>query len=145
MKKLLLILVLLITLTLSLSCNSTPDPAGDSVELQRVVQEGMTLNEVYALMTPEFKSRATIIYPALNITQLPDGRWEFTPKEGSYPGDKDAPYQVLIIYSLIYSQSIAEGCYMLFFKNESLIEDAWFEYEATIDIEKLLWTTEITD
>jgi len=100
----------------------------------------MTLNEVYALMTPELKNRA-IIYPALDITLLSDGRWEFTPKEGSEPGDKDGPYQVLIVYS----QSKVVGCYMLFFSNEKLMEDAWFEFEAAYDIEKLLWTTESTD
>ncbi|MQY66937.1 MAG: hypothetical protein GH159_01250 [Dehalococcoidia bacterium] len=144
MKNWLLIPALLIILLLPLSCNGTADLAGDSIELERAVRDGMTLNEVYALMTPEFKNRA-VIYPALNITQLSDGRWEFAAKEGSEPGDKDAPYQVLIIYSLIYSQDVTEGRYMLFFENESLIEDAWFEYEAALDIEKLLWTTETTD
>ncbi|GAH48750.1 unnamed protein product, partial [marine sediment metagenome] len=109
MKNWLLIPALLIILLLPLSCNGTTDLAGDSIELERAVREGMTLNEVYALMTPEFKNRATIIYPALNITQLSDGGWEFAAKEGSEPGDKDAPYQVLIIYSLIHSQSVAEG------------------------------------
>lgn len=145
-KKLLPLFLLLSLISLfAVSCgDSTPSLAEDAIDLEQAVEEGMTLNEVYALMTPELKNRATI-YPALNITQLPDGRWEFTPKEGSGPGDKDAPYQVLIIYSLIYSQDVAEGRYMLFFKNESLMGDAWFEYEAALDIEKLLWTTETTD
>jgi len=140
MKNWLLIPALLIILLLPLSCNGTADLAEDTIDLEQAAEEGMTLNEVYALMTPELKNRA-IIYPALNITQLSDGRWEFAAKEGSEPGDKDAPYQVL----MVYSQPTAEGCYMLFFQNEILMEDAWFEFETAYDIEKLLWTTETTD
>jgi hypothetical protein len=141
-KKLLPVFIFLSLISLfAVSCgDSTPSLAEDAIDLEQAVEEGMTLNEVYALMTPGLKNMA-VIYPALNISLLSDGRWEFTPKEGSGPGDKDGPYQVL----MIYSQPVSEGCYMLFFKNESIMEDAWFEYETALDIEKLLWTTETTD
>ena len=100
----------------------------------------MTLDQVYALMTPELKS-STIIYPAQNIIHQPDGKWKFEPKEGGSPGDMDAPYQVLVVYP----SSSEQGYYMLFFKDKRLEDSARFDYETSMKIGELLWTTESTD
>ena len=110
----------------------------EDLELQ--INNGMTLDQVYNAMTPDLKNQS-IIYPAQNIIRQPDGKWQFTAKEGGSPGDTDAPFQVL----LFYPSPIVDPYYMIFFDNEEVFHDAWFEYEAATSIQKLLWTTESTD
>jgi hypothetical protein len=140
MKRLAGILMLIALIPVLISCSGTPTLAKNSTELEWYVREGMTLDQVYALMTPELKA-GSLIYPAQNIIHQPDGKWKFEPKEGGSPGDTDAPYQVLVISPT----SAEEGFYMLFFKDKQLEDDARFDYETGIKIQKLLWTTESTD
>jgi hypothetical protein len=77
----------------------------------------------------------------MNITHRDDGKWEFTAKDGGSPGDRAAPFQVLVFTP----SPIADPYYMIFFENEKVIGDGWFPYEVAISIQKLLWTTETTD
>ena len=91
-------------------------------------------------LAPQLKN-SSVIYPAQNIVRQSDGKWQFTAKEGGCPGDLDAQFQVLVFYP----SPITEPYYIIFFNNQIIIHDAWFEWEAATSIQKLLWTTEVTD
>ncbi len=117
--------------------NQLADTAED-LELQ--VNNDMTLDQVYNIMTPELRSQS-ITYPAQDIVRQSDGKWQFTAKEGGSPGDIDALFQVLVFIP----SPIGDPYYMIFFDNEKVFHHAWFEYDAATGIQKLLWTTETTD
>ncbi len=119
---------------------STPQLAAIAEDLELQINNGMTLDQVYNAMTPELRNQS-IIYPAQNIVHQPDGKWKFTAKEGGSPGDRNAPFQVLVFTP----SPIGDPYYIIFFDNEKVFHDAWFEYADAIGIQKLLWTTETTD
>ena len=122
-------------------CNSPTEPAEDSIRLELIVEDNMTLDEVYNLMVPELKN-AALIYPALDITEIADGRWEFEAKANAEPGDTDAPYLVLVVFPQKPTYDDTEGFYILFFKDEKLIDTARFDYETAWDIQDKLWTAQ---
>jgi len=152
MKRILLISVILTAITLLLGCGTAPAPtptptptptpelANTLEDLELIIINDMTLAQLYAAITPQLKNNS-IIYPAQNIVRQSDGKWQFTAKEGGSPGDLDAQFQVLVFYP----SPITEPYYMIFFNNQTIIHDAWFEYEIATSIQKLLWTTESTD
>ena len=119
---------------------STPQLVDTAEDLEHKISEGMTLDQVYTLMTQELKNNP-ILYPAQDIYRQADGKWHFTAKDGGSPGDRDAPFQVLVFIP----SPIGDPHYMIFFDNEKVFHDTWFEYSAALSIQKLLWTTETTD
>ena len=141
-----LLTILLLPLLLISACGETttsqsvPQLADTAEDLELQVNNDMTLDQVYNIMTPELRNQS-IIYPAQNIVRQSDGKWQFTAKEGGSPGDTDAPFQVLIFIP----SPIGDPYYMIFFDNEKVFHHAWFEYDAATGIQKLLWTTETTD
>ena len=141
-----LLAILMIGLLLMTACGETTTPqsipqlAVTAEDLELQINNGMTLDQVYNAMTPELRNQS-IIYPAQNIVHQPDGKWKFTAKEGGSPGDRNAPFQVLVFTP----SPIGDPYYIIFFDNEKVFHDAWFEYADAIGIQKLLWTTETTD
>ena len=160
MRKAHIVVVLLAIVMLTLgACESAPTPAPSPApapappapapapelantleDLELIIINDMTLDQLYAAITPQLKN-SSVIYPAQNIVRQSDGKWQFTAKEGGCPGDLDAQFQMLVFYP----SPITEPYYMIFFNNQIIIHDAWFEYEAATSIQKLLWTTEVTD
>ena len=141
-----LLIILLLSLLLISACGETTTPqsvpqlADTAEDLELQVNNDMTLDQVYNIMTPELRNQS-IIYPAQNIFRQSDGKWQFTAKEGGSPRDIDAPFQVLIFIP----SPIGDAYYIIFFDNEKVFHHAWFEYDAATGIQKLLWTTETTD
>ena len=123
-------------------CSSPTEPAEDSIHLELIVEDNMTLDEVYNLMVPELKN-AALIYPALDIAEVADGRWEFEAKANAEPGDTDAPYLVLVVFPQEQAHDDTEGFYMLFFKDEKLMDTARFDYDTAWAIQDKLWTAQV--
>lgn len=149
MKRLLFVIVgILVSISIVFTgCGGTEQPPSSSGsfantpdELEVMIGGSMTLDQVYTLMTQELKNNS-ILYPAQDIYRQTDGKWHFTAKEGGSPGDRDAPFQVLVFIP----SPIGDPHYMIFFDNKNVFHDAWFEYDAATSIQKLLWTTETSD
>ena len=135
-----LFLSCLMVLTLVVwSCGGAPTKATTPDELASRVTTSMTLDEVYNLMSEDLDKQIMIL-PALNIEES-GTQWILTPKEGAWPGDKDAPYQAL--FCLQVGQN--GGFYVVFFQNETTMRGSWFDYETQTRMMELLWTTESTD
>ena len=126
--------------TPTLTPTPTPELANTLEDLELIIVNDLTLDQLYAAITPQLKN-SSIIYPAQNIVRQSDGKWQFTAKEGGCPGDLDAQFQVIVFHP----SPITEPYYIIFFNNQIIIHDAWFEYEAATSIQRLLWTTEVTD
>ena len=90
-------------------CVKSTEPAKDSIHLEWAVKDDMTLDEVYNLMAPELKEN-TLIYPALSIIEVGDGKWDFVAKSNAAPGDTDATYLVLAVFPQVPAQDYYSTC-----------------------------------
>jgi hypothetical protein len=122
-------------------CEGTPVPPVDTAEdLAQLVENDMTLSQVYALMSPEFKETG-IEYRAIEIEQKADDSWGFTGQEGGITEDTDAPYLAIVFEP----EDIASEYYLIFLKNESVIGSGWFPYQSAVTIKRTLEGTLTTD
>lgn len=135
-------LVVVSIMCLSLAgCESTPVPPVDTAEdLAQLVENDMTLAQVYALMSPELKD-TRIEYRAIDIEQKADGNWGFTGQEGGIPEDTDVPCLAIVFEP----DDIASEYYLIFLKNESVIGSGWFPYQSAVTIKKTLEGTLTAD
>ena len=144
MKKLLL-LTLVIFLCLLPACGSNSQTIKSSSistpeVLENYIEQGMSFDDIRKVMSSELYGR-TLIFPAQDIYQ--EGKiWHFTSLEVGEPGDRNAPYFILVCYP---EGPITNPHYIVIFKDGFVIGDAWFDWETATDIQKLLWTTETTD
>jgi len=135
-------LVVVSIMCLSLAgCEGTPVPPVDTAEdLAQLVENDMTLSQVYDLMSPELKGEA-IEYQAIDIEQKADGSWGFTGQEGGITEDTDAPCLAIVFEP----EDIAAEYYLIFLKNESVIGGGWFPYQSAVTIQKTLEGTLTAD
>ncbi len=140
--KMMLVSLALLIMGLSLGgCGGTPVPPVDTAKnLAKLIEKEMTLNQVYDLMSIELRDTTTL-YPARNIKQKADGNWVFTSKEGGFAEDEKATFHVLVFTP----DPVGADYYMVFFENESVIEDDWFIYSSAVIIKKILEGTLIGD
>ncbi len=133
-KTMLVSLVLLITCLSLVGCGGTPVPPVDTAKnLAKLIEKEMTLNQVYDLMSIELRDTTTL-YPAQNIEQKAAGNWVFTSKEGGLTEDEEATFLVLVFTP----DPVGADYYMVFFENESVIEDDWFIYSSAVIIKRTL-------
>ncbi len=127
-------LTLLIMCLPLVSCGGTPLPPVDTAkDLTELIKKEMTLNQVYDLMSIELRDTTTL-YKAQSIAQKADGNWVFTPKEGGFAEDEEVPFHVLVFTP----DPVGADYYMVFFENESVIEDDWFIYSFAVIITRTL-------
>lgn len=135
-----LLVVLIMCLSLA-GCAGIPVPPVDTAEdLAQLVENDMTLVQVYALMSPELKG-AGLEYRAIDIVQKADDSWGFTGQEGGITEDTDAPCLAIIFEP----EDIASEYYLIFFKNESVIGSGWFPYQSAVTIKRTLEGTLTSD
>lgn len=140
MKKRILIIVgvVLVVIVVAAVVGSNPtEPANDATQLDLVVSNGISLQDVYDLMSPELQNQAMRI-PALNIEETAEENWHFVPKEDADLGDTDAPYLVVAVPA----EQQSDGFLMLFFQDKQLFDTAWFSYDGGWNIIDKLWTTQ---
>jgi len=140
-KTMLVSLVLLIMGLSLVGCEGTQVPPVDTAKnLAKLIENDMTLNQVYDLMSIELRDTTTS-YPAQNIEQKADGNWAFTSKGGGFAEDEEAPFHVLVFTP----DPVGADYYMVFFENESVIGTAWFTAPDAAIIQSTLEGTLIGD
>ena len=134
-KKALSIVILLIMCLSLIGCiGGTPKPPVDTAgKAAKLVQQGMSLDEVYALLKTPLRYKTTL-YPAQNVEKDAAGNWKVSSKEGGFAEDEEAPYQVLIFQPDPGKQDY----YMVFFKEGTVIGAEWFAYSGANVIIKVL-------
>jgi hypothetical protein len=136
MKKLLM-LVVAIVMMLSLfpvGCSGgTPKPpVSKLIDLDKLVTDNMTLDEVYVLLKPELKQTGTL-YQA-EIIENTAGGWKIDTKDGGYAEGEEGPYQALFFKPV---KSGAQS-YMVVFRAKAVVGKAWFSGTNAFYIEKYL-------
>jgi len=137
----LVVIVVLLMCLLLAGCESIPVPPVDTADdLAQLIENDMTLTQVYDLMTSQLKD-AAIEYPAIDIKQKEDGSWAFTGQEGGIAEDTDAPCLAMIWEP----EDITTEYYIIFLKNEVVIGSGWFPYQSAATIQKTLEGTLTAD
>ena len=108
-------------------------PAETTADMAKLVHEGMTLDQVYALMSIQLKNTTTL-YPAKSIEKELSGSWKLTSVEGGLSTEDEAEYHVLV-----FTPETAEAdYYMVFFHNDAVIGADWFEPSVASKLLELL-------
>lgn len=129
--------IVLVVIIIAAVVGGGSDSATSANQLNAAVSDGMTLQDVYDLMSSDLQNKATRL-PALKIEKISEGNWQFVPKDNAEPGDTDAPYLVLGIPPEQYSDDFL----MLFFHDDELFDKAWFDYDGGWNIIDQLWTAQ---
>ena len=115
----------------------TPTPPVDkTIHLEKLVETGMTLDQVYALITTRLKEMSTL-YPALKLEKQPDGQWQFVSEKEGLEMDADVSF-----HALIFPPSRSGGrYYMVFFEDDVVIGSDWFSSSRAAVIKQTLGGT----
>jgi len=114
--------------------DATPKPpVGKPIDLDKLVTNGQTLEQVYALMTPELNAVA-VLYQADTIELTAKGNWKVATKKGGYQAGETGTYQALWFVPMKPTVEY----YMVFFKANVVIGKAWFAPQNAAVIEKIL-------
>jgi hypothetical protein len=124
-KKLVLLGITIVTMLsmLLVGCQSGPPkpPVSKLLDLDELVAENMTLDQVYDLLKPELEQNSTL-YQATNLELTATGSWNVTSKQSGYDEGEVGPYQVLFFTP----DKSGEDYYLVFFKENAVIGKAWF-------------------
>ena len=136
MKKLLvsgIVIVTILSLLLS-GCSSTPKaPVGKLLDLDELVTENMTVDQVNALLKPALKETSTL-YQAESIELTAKGNWIVDSKKGGFAAGEEGPYQVLFFTPA----KAGTEYYLVFFKDNAVMAKVWFSAQYAPMIEKTL-------
>jgi len=125
----------LATLSILLSgCSGTPKPpVKTALNLSKLLQNGQTINQVYALMTDSLKTASTL-YQANLVETSASGGWVFHAKEGGYAVGETDTYQVLFIHAAKTGGDV----FLIFFKSNSEFGSSWFNAQNAVIVETAL-------
>ncbi len=114
--------------------DGTPKPpVGKLIDLDKLVTNNMTVDQVNALLTPDLKGTAKL-YQANTVQQSADGSWVVTTKQGGFKTGETGPYQVL----LFTPTKSGDKYYAVFFKANAIFGKSWFDPSGGAFIETLL-------
>lgn len=135
MKKIALGIGIVAILSLLLTgCEGTPKaPVGKLLDLDKLVTENMSVEQVYALCKPDLKQTSTL-YQAENIEMTSAGNWKFYTKEGGYEEGETGVYQVLFFTPT----KSGDNYYLVLFKDNAVTDKVWFSSQSATVIEKIL-------
>jgi hypothetical protein len=130
-----IVITMVFSLLLVACGNSGPPvpPVSKMVDLDKLVANNMTVDQVNALLKPELKSTATL-YQATTAQQSADGSWVVTTKKGGFKTGETGPYQVLYFTP----SKAGDKYYAVFFKANVVFGKSWFDLSGGAFIEKLL-------
>jgi hypothetical protein len=124
-KKLVLLGITIVTMLsmLLVGCQSGPPkpPVSKLLDLDELVTENMTLDQVYELLKPELKQTSTL-YQATSLELSASGAWEVKSKPYGYAEGEIGDYQVLFFTP----DKSSEDYYLIFFKDYMVIDKDWF-------------------
>jgi hypothetical protein len=133
-----LTMMLLVT-SLLVACSGTPKPpVSKQINLDKLVTENMTIEEVNALMTPALKATYTL-YQASQVTQNV-GAWAVNVPEGGFAPGVTADYQVMFFHP----DKGRSEYYGIFFKNGLCLGTGWFGSSGGQLMEKVLKGQSVT-
>ncbi len=125
--------LLLLGTSLLTACSGTPKaPVSTQFNLDKLVTENMTLDQVNALMKPSLQS-TYVLYQAQSAV-LSGGSWAIKVPEGGFAAGVKGDYQV-IFFNPEKSKS---EYYAIFFKANVCIGKAWFDSRSGPLMEKVL-------
>ncbi len=136
MKKALVLLGTAVLMVLSASlaaCSGgTPKPPVKKLlDLDKLVMENMTLDQVNILMTPTLNQTGTL-YPATRVEKSAKGNWIVQYKEENVKQGETAPFQVLFFPP---SKAVPNKYYAIFLKGNMVIGKSWFDLQGGAVIE----------
>jgi hypothetical protein len=135
MKKVLMPFVILLTVLsmLLVGCGGTPTPPVKSTNnLNKLVTDGQTVEQVYALMSDSLKS-TSVLYQATKIEESTSG-WGIVSKDGGFSAGETGAFQVLYFKP---AKATAQS-FAVFFKANAVIGKAWFSAQNSSFIENIL-------
>jgi len=108
-------------------------PVDTAKDISKLVEEGMTEDQVYGLMSAQLKTRANS-YQAQTLQKQLSGSWKIGSVEGGLSEESDAPYQVIIFTP----DAEGDDIFMIFFQDKTVIDSDWFAPTAADTIRNLL-------
>ena len=124
---------LLSTLLVGCSGGTPKPPVKTLVNLDKLVTVNMTVDQVYALMTPALKA-TSVLYQADSIQQTAKGNWSVSTKQSGYAAGETGPYQAL----LFTPARAGNEYYIVFFKANVVMAKSWFSPQGGVVIEAIL-------
>jgi len=136
MKKLLtsgIVIVTILSLLLG-GCSGTPKaPVGKLLDLDELVTENMTVDQVYVLLKPALKE-TSVLYQAESIKLTAKGNWIVNSKPGGFAAGEVGAYQVLFFTPT----KAGSNYYLVFFKDNAVMAKVWFASQNAFYIENEL-------
>ena len=141
-KKALSIVILLIMCLSLIGCiGGIPEPPVDTArKAAKLIQQGMTLEQVYDLLDTTLRDKTTL-YPAQDVEKSDTGNWKVVSKEGGFAEGEETPYQILVFTP----DKGSDKYYMVFFKDDVVIDSDWFSYSGAAVMIKALEGTLIPE
>lgn len=126
--------ILVVVSALLVACGGTPKPpVSNLINLDKLVTDNMTIDQVDALMTTKLKA-TSMLYQAQSVVQTTDGNWEVASKDGGFAPGETGAYQVI----LFAPAKGEDKYYAIFFKANVVMGKSWFDARGGVIIEKLL-------
>jgi len=127
--------VLVVSTMLLVACSGTPTPPVKKlIDLDKLVTNNMTLDQVRAIMTPQLQITGTI-YPATRVELQSDGSWVINYRESDLAAGETPQYKV---YLFPPSSAVPNNYFTIFFKNDVVFGKSWFDLQGGIVAESNL-------
>ena len=128
------VMMALLSLFLAACSGGTPKPPVSKLtDLDKLVTNNMTVDQVNTLLTPALKSTSQV-YKASNVAEAADGGWSLASKAGGYAAAETAPFQVM----LFTPAKAGDKYFAIFFEGNAVIGKSWFDANGGLNIETLL-------
>jgi len=135
MKKLAMFLVTILAISslVLAGCGTPKPPVKSAQDLDKLLQIGQTVQQVYALITSSLKSTSTL-YQAHVAEQNSSGSWVISAKEGGYAASETDTYQVLFFHA---AKSDGQSL-VVFFKSNAEFNKTWLSATNAVLVESTL-------
>ncbi len=107
-------------------------PVKTTNNLDKLVTNGLTTQQVYVLMAPALKD-TSVLYQADLIELTAKGNWHIVAKEGGYQADETGKYS-----AIWFSGGGSKDSYAVFFQGDTVIGKAWFTPGNAATVEQIL-------
>ncbi|MDD5190817.1 MAG: hypothetical protein PHE50_07230 [Dehalococcoidales bacterium] len=125
---------LVLITSLLVGCSGTPKaPVSKQLDLDKLITENMTLDQVNALMKPALKD-SYVLYQATTASLNAAGSWAVKVPEGGFAAGKTGDYQVIYFNP----EKGKTEYYAIFFKANVYIGKAWFNGSNGILMQNVL-------
>jgi hypothetical protein len=128
-----LVAILAIASLMLAGCGTPKPPVKSAQDLDKLLQNGQSVQQVYSLMTDSLKNTSTL-YQAHTAEQSSDGSWVISAREGGYSASETDTYQVLFFHA----EKSGDEALVVFFKSNSEFNKSWFTAQNATLVESTL-------